>query len=289
MESLRETIESLMKQTYPRKEFIIIDNGSTDDTSKLFNNVFVGPQFRYLQIGENLGVAGARNCGFMQAKGDFIFTIDDDAILRDTEATSNAIDRLLLEPQIGILALRICNYFTGRQEKGACIVARKQRLRLDQEQEVGIFIGCGHIIRREIISLLSGYNEYYPYGHEEIDLAFRAMDEGFRILYYPRVVVYHKKVETGRHANAQKTSFQAIQLHNRIKVAIRLLPWRYVITTDIVRSGQVLCRFTKFNIFAVLYAHWLLLWQLPRLLKERRVLKHETVRRLLRLGAPVWF
>jgi GT2 family glycosyltransferase len=72
-------LESLDSQTYPRDRFevIIVDDGSTDDTSQIAG---AHPGVQLIRKDINSGPAAARNTGIAVAKGEIIASIDDDAV-----------------------------------------------------------------------------------------------------------------------------------------------------------------------------------------------------------------
>lgn len=71
-------IQSLLNQTIPVNEIIIIDNGSTDGSARLIDRQF-GKQIQLLQQSKNLGFAGGVNVGIKQAKSDYIMLLNSDA------------------------------------------------------------------------------------------------------------------------------------------------------------------------------------------------------------------
>lgn len=71
-----EAIRSVLSQIYPHWELIIIDDGSTDGTSKIVA-AFEDARIRYVYQ-ENRGQAVALNHGFDLAKGDYVTTLDAD-------------------------------------------------------------------------------------------------------------------------------------------------------------------------------------------------------------------
>lgn len=78
---IKETLHSILKQTYSNYEILIIDDGSTDNTSDIvseWEEPFKG-RLRYFYK-ENQGVAIARNYGIFKAKGDYIAFVDADDI-----------------------------------------------------------------------------------------------------------------------------------------------------------------------------------------------------------------
>jgi len=72
---LGETLRSVLKQTYQDFELIVVDDGSTDNTSKMIRSF---PDVRYFFLNENHGVSRARNEGLAYAKGRYICFLDSD-------------------------------------------------------------------------------------------------------------------------------------------------------------------------------------------------------------------
>ena len=75
-ETLLETIESVRRQTLSAIELIVIDDGSTDDTSRLLGTVH-DPRLQVFSY-PNAGIAAARNRGLERARGEFVSFIDAD-------------------------------------------------------------------------------------------------------------------------------------------------------------------------------------------------------------------
>ncbi len=77
---LPQAIQSVEKQTYPNVEIVVVNDGSTDDTSKvaaLFEKVVLVNQV-------NQGLAAARNTGINHARGEYLIFLDaDDVLLPD--------------------------------------------------------------------------------------------------------------------------------------------------------------------------------------------------------------
>jgi glycosyltransferase involved in cell wall biosynthesis len=72
---LKETLCSVLTQTYQDFELIVVDDGSIDDTSKVVKEF---PRVKYLALKENYGVSIARNEGLASAKGKYICFLDSD-------------------------------------------------------------------------------------------------------------------------------------------------------------------------------------------------------------------
>lgn len=73
---LKDTLESVLRQTLPAREIIVVDNGTNDDTRALVEASF-GSTVTYIRQSRR-GVQAARNAGIERAGGTWIATLDDD-------------------------------------------------------------------------------------------------------------------------------------------------------------------------------------------------------------------
>lgn len=98
---LRQAIESVLAQTYPDFEIIVVDDGSTDDTRAVVAG-FGDARIRY-EYQANAGRSAARNRGLALARGEYIaFLDDDDLFLPDKLAVQ--VGFLDAHPEIGLAA-----------------------------------------------------------------------------------------------------------------------------------------------------------------------------------------
>jgi glycosyltransferase involved in cell wall biosynthesis len=76
--TVERTISSVLNQTYPNLEVLVVDDGSTDETAFLVQRMAdADPRIRLLQKA-NGGLVSARNYGIAHAGGEFIAPIDAD-------------------------------------------------------------------------------------------------------------------------------------------------------------------------------------------------------------------
>ena len=76
---IRETITSILTQSYVHWELLCIDDGSTDDSAVIIQS-FQDNRIRYIRNEKNSGIAFSRNRGVREAQGKYIAFIDSDDI-----------------------------------------------------------------------------------------------------------------------------------------------------------------------------------------------------------------
>lgn len=77
---IAESIESVINQTYPHWELIIVDDCSTDDTDSVVAKYLSDGRIRYLKNEKNSGAAISRNYALREAKGKWIAFLDSDDV-----------------------------------------------------------------------------------------------------------------------------------------------------------------------------------------------------------------
>lgn len=76
---LRPAIDSILTQTFPDFELLVIDDGSTDDSREIAG-AYDDPRIRLIENGRNLGLIATLNRGLDLARGEFIARMDADDI-----------------------------------------------------------------------------------------------------------------------------------------------------------------------------------------------------------------
>jgi glycosyltransferase involved in cell wall biosynthesis len=99
---LRAAIDSVLAQTYPAIEIIVVDDGSTDDTASVMAQ-YAG-QVTYIRQ-DNAGVAAARNTGFRASSGEYINFLDDDDTFMPTKI-GRQVKVLEAHPEVGLVHCR---------------------------------------------------------------------------------------------------------------------------------------------------------------------------------------
>jgi glycosyltransferase involved in cell wall biosynthesis len=82
---IRKTFESVIRQTSKDYELIIVDDGSTDNSFKEIQRIVTTVKTGNIHVirKKNGGVSSARNCGLLQAKGDYVLFLDGDDYIKE--------------------------------------------------------------------------------------------------------------------------------------------------------------------------------------------------------------
>lgn len=186
-------------------EVVLVDDGSSDET------LLVGALVRNLRVvrnAANLGFIGACNAGAAQARGEYLWFLNN-----DTEVEPGALDALLslmaAEPRCGIAGPKLL-FGNGRLQEAGGIVFRlgdaanygrgedPDDPRFNYRREADYVSGAALLVRRGLFETLGGFDRYFhPAYYEDTDLCFRVRAAGWRVMYQPRAVVRHFEGGTG--------------------------------------------------------------------------------------------
>ena len=132
---LPQTIDSALNQTYPFKEVIVVDDGSTDNSPTIINSYGnkITPIFQ-----ENRGVGSATNAGFLASQGEIIFFLDSDDIFFPQKVEEMVKYFLLVMPQTP--EAMIFHRVQLTTDDGIVLGVKPKRLRtVDGKKKDGLF------------------------------------------------------------------------------------------------------------------------------------------------------
>jgi GT2 family glycosyltransferase len=164
------------------------------------------PNTRVLLSKKNLGFAGGNNWGMAQAKGDYVFIVNN-----DTEVTPDLIHKLLApfseDPQIGVVCPKIKFWdspdtiqYAGFNKMNP-ITGRTSALG-EKEKDLGQHNvpgptngahGCAMMVKREVIDKVGMFPSKFFLYYEEWDWSARILRAGYKIWYQANAVIYHKE------------------------------------------------------------------------------------------------
>ena len=122
---LRDALDSILAQSHPPSEIIVVDDGSTDRTPEIARGY--EPEVTYLRQ-QRSGPAGARNAGLRSASGDFIAFLDADDTWRP-EKLERQLERFGGRPELGVCVTLIQNFWEPEMAEEAARFADHPRSR----------------------------------------------------------------------------------------------------------------------------------------------------------------
>ncbi|WP_436861777.1 poly-beta-1,6 N-acetyl-D-glucosamine synthase IcaA [Staphylococcus caeli] len=98
-ETIKETIESVLKLEFPNKEVIVINDGSSDRSAEVIEALKEKLEFTFVNLSVNQGKANALNEGIKHASFEYIMGIDADTVV-DNDAPYYMIENFLNDPDL---------------------------------------------------------------------------------------------------------------------------------------------------------------------------------------------
>ncbi|PQO38071.1 glycosyltransferase family 2 protein [Blastopirellula marina] len=171
-DDLRRALTSCYTQRGIDLEVLVYDDASTDNTSEIVSTEF--PDARVVQVQERVGLIVLRNRGFREATGDYVVSIDDDAYFTSATTVRDAVEMLRENSDAAAIALP---YVEPRTKDPARLISS-----ISPGEKVRSYVGCAHLIKRDIALSMGGYREFFVHQGEERDLAIRMLEKGYGII-----------------------------------------------------------------------------------------------------------
>jgi cellulose synthase/poly-beta-1,6-N-acetylglucosamine synthase-like glycosyltransferase/peptidoglycan/xylan/chitin deacetylase (PgdA/CDA1 family) len=192
-ENIAATVESVIRSSHTRKEIIVIDDGSKDNTSHEVEQVIRRhPQGLVSLIKvENGGKARALNLGLEQAQYGIIVVLDADAVLDQDALTQFA--KHFNDPKVGAVAGKVCTTGTSTlldlfQTLEYAIGQNIDKRAFSTIGAVGVVPGPAGAWSREVIRAQGGFSTDTLV--EDQDMTLTVLRAGKRVIYEPNAIAY---------------------------------------------------------------------------------------------------
>ena len=238
---LRECLTSLARRMREpqstRAEVLVVDNASGDGSAEMVEAEFAKSQIpvRLIRSNVNLGFASANNLAMTQAAGRYIVLLNSDAFFHPG-SLGRAIDHMEVDVTVGNGGARLVGpdgawqpsartfhsiwidaiVLTGLASRfpNSRIFGAPDRTWADPDQPASVdwVPGAFSILRREALAKTGLFDPAFFLYYEEVDLCRRVKAAGYRVLYWPDVVVTHIGGESGRQLRSLKFSKTGAQV-----------------------------------------------------------------------------
>lgn len=198
-------LDSLRAQSHADVEIIVVDNASGDTSLEVLARY---PEVRVLALEENRGFTGACNVGLRAAQGEIQVLLNN-----DTEAHPGWLEHVAValdeHPEVGLVASKMLLFdrrdifHTAGDYVTLDGLAHNRGVWQQDEGQYQhpayVFSACGGsaAYRSAMLQQLGFLDDDFFFSFEDVDLAWRAQLTGWRCLYVPEAVVYHKLKASG--------------------------------------------------------------------------------------------
>jgi GT2 family glycosyltransferase len=268
LEHLKTCYPSIHSQSYRDFKLIFVDNGSADESVGYTKSVF--PEAHIIELGHNTGFAKAVNEGIKHALEGagikYILLLNNDIEL-DVNFLKAGVDTFRSKENVSLIASKMLNYYE-RDTIDDCgdVIKRfgggpyargyreKDKGQYDKEEFIfGASAGAG-FYKREVFEQAGLFDESFFAYYEDVDISFRAQLMGFKCLYQPKAVCYHKRGGTVSNATG---GFQT-EMCERNLVLMRIKdypPGMYLIHQPLFIGTRVVryFKFLRYHPFTVFY------------------------------------
>lgn len=268
-EDVVKTIDHLENQTVKAYEIIVVDNASTDGSSKYLKKLF--PKVRILTLNKNRALAGF-NYGMKVARGDFFIHLASDSMPKNNLIEKH-LEKFAKNPNLSVSCPVTFVYKTNEY------LGPNRSLVGDNIHgyDLTYFDGNGICLKRQVFSKTQGYSPEYFICLEELEWAVRILSNGFTIKCFTDVINYNTKSQSG----SQRKSYGYYYARNWIWFYAKYLPIieipkfvklhtnSFFVKTD-KKDGSM----TKQDIIKGVFAG---IMGLPKFISERKILSSEII------------
>ncbi len=210
---LRLCIESVCRATQRcTAQIVVADSATQEDTYDMMRQEY--PDIEFLPDRKNIGFGAMVNKCLDVAKGEYIFLINSDTIVRE-ETIDQLLEYFRAHPDIGVLApaqlsftatplLTCFRFYTPltilyrRTPLGRLPFAQRHLRRFEMRdydhrnpRTVDWVMGSAMMVRRETVKRVGGMDPQFFMYMEDVDWCRRFWNAGYSVVYHPGITMYH--------------------------------------------------------------------------------------------------
>ncbi len=204
---LRTVLDSVLSTNYPNFEIILVDNGSSDESVEYVMRNY--KNVKIIKLRKNYGSSMGYMVGALHAKGKYIAILNNDVEVHPNWLNP-LVDYLEKNPYIAAADPKFKSYFHRDRFEDSAAAGRwidyfgnnytrgVNEIDYGQYDKPVYIMGVLTFFRKDILIRSGGFDPYFIFGYEDIDLGWRLYLMGYKVLYVPYSVIYHKSGGTTR-------------------------------------------------------------------------------------------
>ncbi len=218
---LGAAVNSVLEQTYPNIELIVIDDGSTDKTGQVVSSFGADVRYMYQQ---NRGPSAARNRGISISNGSYLIFLDDDDLLKPT-----MVERTvgLVENASGDVGAAHVDYeYFGANESQRLAMPRKPRRgpeTIDRLVKANFIPINTALLRRKCVEAIGGFDDGLR-GYEDWDFLLRAALAGYRFLFVPEQLALIRLHQGRLSSDSVAIARSAVRMISKLELQVASRP-----------------------------------------------------------------
>ena len=281
---LEECLYSLSRQTFKEFDVVFVDNASTDGSVQFVREHF--PDFRVVELPENIGFAGGANAGIRAAQSDYIVLLNNDTEV-EPHWLENLAQSIRENPGVWFFASKLLNYYDRNiiDSAGDALDLSLGPYKIDEykpsensRERSFIFGACGGggCYRRELFDRIGLFDEDFFAYFEDIDLSFRANWAGFRCLSVPDAVIYHKVAATTGADTRSKDRFDVMRRRNYLFLIVKNYPVLFLLQhlpfIIVAHCMKFILNIYRGRFRMAFMTQWEIIKGLPKMLEKRHLI-----------------
>ncbi len=190
-------LEALAAQGRPPDEILVVDDGSDDGSADLASAWIraQGGAARIVFHGVNRGLAQARNTALAEARGDWVASVDTDA-LADPGWLGALEAAALADPGLSGVGGRLLEAYREAPGDAWRALHLAQHWGEDPVANPPFLYGSGTLYRRDHLLAVGGYDASLRTNYEDVDVCRRLYAAGRRLAYVPGALAFHQRRDT---------------------------------------------------------------------------------------------
>ena len=293
---LEQFLPAMMSRTNNDAEIYVADNASSDSSINFLKTNY--PEIKIIQNSTNGGYAKGYNDALKHIDAEIYALVNSDIEVSDCWIQP-VIKEFIYDENTAIIQPKILDYKNIKKFEYAgaaggyvdflgypyCRGRIFSTLENDNQQyndttEIFWASGACFFIRSKVYHQLGGFDEEYFAHQEEIDLCWRTQNEGYKVKYVGKSIVYHIGGATLNEASSIKTF---LNFRNSLFTILKNVPKRYLfmvillrLLLDAVAGIKFLLELKPLHTWAIVKAHFSFYRHIPTMLKKRRRISHKT-------------
>lgn len=296
LEHLKRFLPSVAATEYSEFEIIIADNASSDGSAKWVHKHY--PHCRVVTFDKNYGYCGGNNRAVKYAAGEVLVFLNND--VEADPGWLSALDRTfskagadIAQPKLRSVENR--EFFEYAGAAGGMLdwlgypfcrgrifdTVEPDTGQYDQRSEIFWASGAAFAIRKQLFLESGGFDEDFEFHMEEIDLCWRCLRRGARILYEPGSLVYHLGGGSLPMGSPRKVFYNyrnSLMMLTKNVEGYLLFKIIYRLILDGAAGLRSLFQGKPAETWAIIRAHFACYRMLPAILSKRKTLRRQANR-----------